>query len=75
MRVVGRTQERGLSLAASGLLLKEGAVFNSEMQRWRATLHFPRGVFRYASHEAANQHWAEAQAASMAALYSDGHEQ
>ena len=75
MRIVGRTQERGISTAASGLLLKEGAVFNSELQRWRATLRFPRGVFRYASHEDANQHCAEAQAATMAALHPGGYGQ
>ncbi len=75
MRIVGRSQERHISLTASGELLKEGAVFNSEMQRWRATLRFPRGVYRYAEQKDANQHWAEAQAATMAALHSDGHEQ
>lgn len=68
MRVVGKRREREITLHASGELLREGAVFNSEMQRFQSSLCFPKGLYRYKTHEEADRHWNECVVATMTAL-------
>ena len=58
MRTIGHRKERPITFSASATLLLEGARFNDEIHRLptgRATF-IPKGVFRFKSHEAANQH-------------------
>jgi hypothetical protein len=58
-RIVGNRKEREISLHASGELLREGALFNMSLQKLGASFRFPRGVFRYKTHEDADRHWLE----------------
>ena len=58
MRTIGHRKERPITFSASASLLLEGARFNDEIHRLptgRSTF-IPKGVFRFKSHEAANQH-------------------
>ena len=58
MRAIGHRKERPITFSASATLLLEGARFNDEIHRLptgRSTF-IPKGVFRFKSHEAANQH-------------------
>lgn len=48
-----------ISLHASGELLREGVLFNESLQAFGAFFRFPRGVFRYKTHEEADRHWLE----------------
>ena len=56
MRSVGRRLEPRIAIRASGDLLGEGARFNESMARLSCAAHVPKGVYRFASHEQANQH-------------------
>jgi hypothetical protein len=58
MRTIGHRKERQITFSASAALLREGARFNDEIHRLptgRSTF-IPKGVFRFKSHEEANQH-------------------
>lgn len=58
MRTVGKKIERPLSANASGELLREAAAFNEMLQNAFPSgkvSHIPKGVYRFASHEEANQ--------------------
>lgn len=68
MKVVGKRKERNITLHADGALLREGALFNTEMQKMQSTFRFPRGVFRYKSHEEADSHMMECVVNSMVAV-------
>ena len=59
MRVAGSRAIRSISVKASGELLKEGALFNDELHKLPTgkTTRFPRGAYKYATHEEANLHW------------------
>lgn len=58
MRTIGHRKERPISFSASASLLAEGARFNDEIHRLPTgnTTFIPKGVFRFKTHEAANQH-------------------
>jgi hypothetical protein len=58
-RIVGNRKEQQISLHASGELLREGTLFNMSLQKLGASFRFPRGVFRYKTHEDADRHWLE----------------
>jgi hypothetical protein len=58
MRTIGHRKERQITFSASAALLWEGARFNEEILRLptvRSTF-IPKVVFRFKSHEEANQH-------------------
>ena len=59
MRVVGCRTERPITFSASGVLLAEGARFNDEIHKLPSgnITCIPKGVFRFRSHEEANEHW------------------
>ena len=59
MRIIGRRKERPITFSASGELLAEGARFNDEIHKLPSggTTCIPKGVFRFKSHEEANEHW------------------
>ncbi|MBE0596328.1 MAG: hypothetical protein IH614_03560 [Desulfuromonadales bacterium] len=58
MRIVGHRKERPIVFSASGELLAEGARFNDEIHRLPTggRTFFPKGVYRYRTHEEANRH-------------------
>ena len=58
MRTIGYRKERPVSISASGELLAEGARFNDEIHRLPtgATTFIPKGVYRFMTHDEANQH-------------------
>jgi hypothetical protein len=56
MRQVGSKLERQVAPSPSGVLLAEGARFNEAMSRLTRSTFVPKGVYRFHSHEAANQH-------------------
>lgn len=70
MRTVGLRRERPIGLVASGTRLAEGARFNDEMHRLPtgATTFIPKGVYRFKTHEEANQHQLDYLAKGMAKI-------
>jgi hypothetical protein len=68
MRQVGSRRERTIALDASGSLLIEGALFNEAVARLAPSTFVPKGIYRFRSHEAANQHAAECLARGMGLL-------
>jgi hypothetical protein len=68
MKVAGKRKERSITVHADGALLREGALFNTEMQKMQSTFRFPRGVFRYKTHEEADRQMMDCVVDSMAAI-------
>jgi hypothetical protein len=68
MKTVGTRKEHPIVFSASATLLAEGARFNDEMHRLPTgnTTSFPKGVYRYKTHEEADQHWIECLVRGMA---------
>lgn len=58
MRLVGTRRIREITMHADGELLKEGALFNDEIHKLPTgkTMRFKKGIYRYKSHDEANQH-------------------
>ena len=58
MRTVGHRKERPISFSASAELLAEGARFNDEIHRLPTgdATGIRKGVYRFRTHEEANQH-------------------
>lgn len=73
MKIVGKRKERDITFHADGNLLREGALFNTEMQKMQSTFRFPRGVFRYKSHEEADRHMMECVVNSIVAVQKTRH--
>ena len=68
MKIAGKRRERDITLHADGALLREGALFNTELQKMQSTFRFPRGVFLYKTHEDADRHMMECVVNSMVAI-------
>ena len=73
MKVAGNRKERNITLHADGALLREGALFNTEMQKMQSTFRFPRGVFHYKTHEDADRHMMDCIVNSMVAIQKTRH--
>ncbi len=73
MRVVGKRKVQAISFHADGALLRAGALFNTEIQKLQSTFRFPRGVYRYKSHEDADRHMMECVVDSMVAIQRNRH--
>lgn len=56
MKTVGNRIEPDLTALASGDSLAQGARFSEALARLTKTTFVPKGIYRYASHEAANRH-------------------
>jgi hypothetical protein len=69
-RTAGCRTNRKITFNASGAALAEGARWNDEMHRLpTGGVHcIPRGVYRYPSHAAADDHLAQCLAARMALI-------
>ena len=70
MRTVGIRKERPIGLFATGALLAEGARFNDEMHRLPTgdMTFIPKGVYRFKTHEEANQHQLDCLTKGMAKI-------
>jgi hypothetical protein len=68
MKVVGSRRQRGIALTASGNLLADGARFNEALSRLSRSTFVPKGIYRFRSHEAANQHADDCLVRGMALL-------
>lgn len=68
MKQAGYRREPSLSPTASGELLAQGARFNESISHLSHGTFIPKGVYRFLTHEAANQHWQACLARGMAAL-------
>ena len=71
MRQVGSRRERELSFQASGTLLAEGARFSETIAHLAPTTFMPKGLYRYCSHDAANQHAQDCLTRGMGLLAAD----
>jgi len=69
----GKRKMPGISLHASGELLARGCAFNDAIHLLPTgeTTFFPRGVYRYKSHEEANRHFEQCVIEGMARLHRD----
>ncbi len=56
MRQVGKRREAPISEHASAVLLVEGARFNEVVAHLAPSTFVPKGIYRFKSHEAMNQH-------------------
>jgi hypothetical protein len=56
MRQVGSRRARAIARDASASLLIEGALFNEAVSRLSPSTFVPKGIYRFRSHEEANQH-------------------
>jgi len=58
MRTVGVRRTRTITMNADGVLLKQGAQFNDELHKLPTggSTYIRKGVYRYKSHQDANQH-------------------
>ena len=70
MKIVGHRTTRPISAEASGALLAEGARFNDEIHCLPTgdSCFIPKGVYRFMTHAAANQHQMDCLANGMAAI-------
>lgn len=70
MRTIGKRQEQPLGMTASGELLVAGARFNDEIHRLPTgnSSFIPKGVYRFKTHEEANQHQLDCLAQGMALI-------
>lgn len=69
-KTAGRQIDREITFNASGAALAAGARWNDEMHKLpTGSAHcIPRGVYRYPSHEAADDHLAQCLASRMARI-------
>ena len=68
MKTVGTRQVQPVVFYASGALLAKGARFSEAMSHFSRTTFIPKGVYRFNTHEAANQHWQNCLVQGMADL-------
>jgi hypothetical protein len=66
MKTIGRRQLPPLTGFASGAQLATGCRFSETLSHFSPQLGIAKGIYRYPSHEAANQHWLECIAYNMA---------
>jgi hypothetical protein len=69
MRRVGKRVEPAMEVKTSGASLASNIAFSADMKRLAGgRVFFPKGVYRYKSHEEANAHQSECLAEGMAKL-------
>jgi hypothetical protein len=66
LKIIGCRQPPPLTPQASGAQLAAGARFSETLAGFIPLLGIAKGVYRYPSHEAANQHWLECVARNVA---------
>lgn len=73
MKIVGHRQAPPLTHLACGEQLAAGARFSETLSCFNPLLGIVKGVYRYPSHEAANQHWLECAARNVASSNPKNH--
>jgi hypothetical protein len=74
MRQVGKRVEPTMTAEVSGPALAANIAFSADLtQLAGGRVFFPKGVFRYKSHDEANAHQAECLAEGMALLAMERH--
>lgn len=74
MRQVGKRIEPTITEEVSGLALASNIAFSADLtQLAGGRVFFPKGVFRYKSHDEANAHQADCLAEGMAKLAMERH--
>jgi hypothetical protein len=68
MRQVGKRRERHIAQIAAGQLLAEGALFSESIAALAKTTFIRKGVYRFGSHNEANQHAQDCLAQGMGLL-------
>jgi hypothetical protein len=68
MRKVGDRREPQITELATGEALSAGARFSESISRLAPSTFIPKGVYRFKSHEAANQHQQDCLARGMGLL-------
>lgn len=68
MRKVGYRREPQITELATGEALSAGARFSESISRLAPSTFIPKGVYRFKSHEAANQHQQDCLARGMGLL-------
>jgi len=68
MKTIGNRQRPQIQARASGDALLTGALFSESIARLAGSTFVPKGVYRFKSHEAANQHQSDCLARGMALL-------
>jgi hypothetical protein len=68
MRTIGKRLERSITAEASGEQLIAGARFSESISALAGLAYMPKGIYRYKSHEEANQHQLECLVRGMARL-------
>lgn len=59
MKTIGHRRTPPLTAQASGAQLAMGAQFSETLASFNPSLGIAKGIYRYPTHEAANQHWLE----------------
>lgn len=61
MKIIGKRKQQDITFHASGEMLIKCARFNDEMHKMHGDKmnFFPKGIFRYKTHNDANRHWDE----------------
>jgi hypothetical protein len=68
MKTVGTRREPQIARAPSGEALAAGARFSESLSRLAPSTFIPKGLYRFKSHEAANQHQQDCLARGMGLL-------
>ena len=68
MKQIGNRRAPEITAQASGTALIAGALFSESIARLAPSTFIPKGIYRYKTHEAANQHQLECLARGMALL-------
>ena len=73
MKTIGHRHPPPLTGQASGAQLATGAQFSETLSCLNPSLGIVKGIYRYPTHEAANQHWLECVARNVALTTSKQH--
>jgi hypothetical protein len=68
VKTIGNRQQYLIRAQASGAALRAGALFNESIAQLARSTFIPKGVYRFKTHEAANQHQSDCLARGMALL-------
>ena len=68
MKTIGNRRQPQVNPRASADALITGALFSESIARLAKSTFIPKGVYRFKTHEAANEHQAECLARGMASL-------
>ena len=56
MKTIGKRQQHRIRAQASGAALRAGALFSESIAQLSKSTFIPKGIYRFKTHEAANEH-------------------